>query len=249
MNGIAYAGDAPSYSAPHADKNFSVIVAKERCVLSHPNGKTEFGTGEVAVVPPLVSFALAGRATLICLEQAILPFKEIRIIRDDGERGIAYAAKQAETYFGLGDPTRGGVLPALGGLVAAYLVAFAGDKKLSPVVAAVRGEIKKNISDSTFSLEDSIKLLPLNYDYVRKLFKKEMGVTPHEYLVDCRMGLARELITSGVGNRYSNYSVGQIAEACGFAEPLYFSRVFKKYFGMSPSEASRAWTVSEAIKK
>ncbi len=40
---------------------------------------------------------------------------------------------------------------------------------------------------------------------------------------------------SGVTNRYSHYSVTQIAEACGFAEPLYFSRVFKKYYGVAPS--------------
>ena len=109
------------------------------------------------------------------------------------------------------------------------------------MVVTVRDEIKKNISTPSFSLEDSIKKLPLNYDYVRKLFKKETGATPHEYLTDCRMQLARELISSGIGNRYSNYSVGQIAEACGFSEPLYFSRVFKKYYGFSPSEAKNKW--------
>ena len=70
---------------------------------------------------------------------------------------------------------------------------------------------------------------------MRKLFKKETGVTPHEYLTRARMRRAKEIILSGVTNRYSEYTVTQIAEACGFAEPLYFSRVFKKYFGVSPS--------------
>ena len=78
--------------------------------------------------------------------------------------------------------------------------------------------------------------MPLNYDYVRKLFKKETGVTPHEYLVNSRMDLAKNIILSGISNQYSNYTVSQIAEMCGFAEPLYFSRVFKKRFGVSPSE-------------
>lgn len=242
MNGIAYAGEAPCYAAPHADKNFSVIVAKGSCTLSHAGGRLQFGEGTAAVVPPLLRYSLSGAATLVSLEQAMLPFREIRLIRDDNERGLAFAAKQAETYFKAENSTRSGILQALGSLIAAYLAAFAGDKRLSPVVATVRGEIKKNLSNSTFSLEDSIKQLPLNSDYVRKLFKKETGATPHEFLISSRMELAAEIIMSGVGNRYSNYSVGQIAEACGFAEPLYFSRVFKKYFGISPSEACKRRT-------
>jgi AraC-like DNA-binding protein len=39
-----------------------------------------------------------------------------------------------------------------------------------------------------------------------------------------------------MSNRYSEYTVSQIAEACGYSDPLYFSRVFKKYFGVAPSE-------------
>ena len=92
------------------------------------------------------------------------------------------------------------------------------------------------MSDSSFRLDDAIKTLPLNYDYVRKLFKSETGVTPREYLLNERMKLARELILSGVTNRYSEYTVSQIAEACGFSEPLYFSRVFKKFYGVPPTE-------------
>ena len=103
-------------------------------------------------------------------------------------------------------------------------------------MANLAAQIEKNACDALFSVEDCIRKLPLNYDYVRKLFKKETGVTPHEYLVNLRMERARAIISGGVTNRYSKYSVSQIAEACGFAEPLYFSRVFKKYFGVSPSE-------------
>ena len=71
---------------------------------------------------------------------------------------------------------------------------------------------------------------------MRKLFKKEVGVSPSDYLLKERMSLAQQLISGGVTNRFSSYTVSQIAEACGFSEPLYFSRVFKKYFGVSPSE-------------
>ena len=81
-----------------------------------------------------------------------------------------------------------------------------------------------------------MKKFPLNYDYLRRLFKKEVGVSPREYLLNGRMELARGIILGGLSIRYSDYTVSQLAEACGFADPLYFSRVFKKYFGVSPSE-------------
>ena len=57
----------------------------------------------------------------------------------------------------------------------------------------------------------------------------------HEYLLGLRMRRAQTLISSGVSSGYGVLTVAQIAESCGFAESLYFSRVFKKYFGVSPS--------------
>lgn len=152
----------------------------------------------------------------------------------ENSRKIGGSFRQAEEFSKFGGG--GAVLSSLGDLLVGYInFAFGGETK-TPVVANLAAEIEKNTCDALFSVEDCIRKLPLNYDYVRKLFKKETGVTPHEYLVNLRMERARAIISGGVANRYSKYSVSQIAEACGFAEPLYFSRVFKKYFGVSPSE-------------
>ena len=242
MNGVVFAGYTEGESELRAEKYFKIIVPQDKCAVEFAVEKTELNEGEIAIIPPLLKHAVRGRALCVCLEQALLPFKELRIIRDDKSCGIAHAAAQAAEYFKTKNSTQVGILAALGALMVAYVTAFAGGENLSPVVETVRGEAQKNISNPSFSLEDCIKKLPLNYDYVRKLFKKEMGVTPHDYLLSCRMQLAREVISSGIGNRYSNYSVGQIAEVCGFSEPLYFSRVFKKYYGFSPSEAKSKWT-------
>lgn len=241
MNGIIFAGFAEDTAELRAEKHFKIVVPLEKCCVELVDGSTELAVGQVAIIPPTLKYAVRGRALCVSIEQALLPFKEVFTVRDDGARGIEHAARQATEYFNAKNSTQNGVLAALGSLIVAYVTAFAGGENLSPVVQTVRAEIRKNISNPTYSLEDGIKKLPLNYDYVRKLFKKETGVTPHEYLVECRMQLARELISSGIGNRYSNYSVGQIAEACGFAEPLYFSRVFKKYYGFSPSQAKIKW--------
>lgn len=219
MNKIAFAGAIEAAGGEKTDKYFKIAVPD--------------GGGEIVVVPPNVKYPLKMKgATLILLEQALLPVKEVTFISDDNLGSIRCAALSAREYFGKSEI----ILSALGNLIAAYLTAFSARKKFSPVVAIVREDILKNVSNPTYYLDDALKKLPLNYDYVRKLFKKETGATPHEFLLQQRMELASSILHSGITNRYSDYTVSQIAEACGFSEPLYFSRVFKKYYGIAPSE-------------
>ena len=77
-----------------------------------------------------------------------------------------------------------------------------------------------------------IREQPFHYDYLRKLFKKEVGVTPLEYMTNLRMKNAESMLTA---MWTKEYSVSEIALMCGFDDALYFSRVFKKYYGCSPT--------------
>ena len=62
------------------------------------------------------------------------------------------------------------------------------------------------------------------------LFQKCTGITPHSYLIHIRMEHAEKLLQN------SNLSIQEVASACGYEEPLYFSRSFSKHFGISPTE-------------
>lgn len=243
MNKIVFAGKKADLHDIRNNKYFEFIIPEKdgRGVHIPPNGENyRVGRGEIAVVPPFCNFNGANYgdgAVHVLMEHALLPLKEVLIMADDENDGIRHAAEQAVIYFSSDCEKKEAVLAALGNLLVSYVIFSIGDgKKYSPVAELIRADIDSNISDATYSIEDSLKKLPLNYDYMRKLFKKEIGLTPHEYLTSKRMELAFSLLTSGVSNRYSNYSVSQVAEACGFAEPLYFSRVFKKYYGKSPSD-------------
>jgi AraC-like DNA-binding protein len=103
----------------------------------------------------------------------------------------------------------------------------------SEIVEEIRKSILKNFSDINYKLDVYLKSLPFSYDYLRKLFKKETGLTPHEYLIRTRMNAAQMLLSST--GRF-DFSVNETSELCGFSEPLYFSRVFKKRFNVSPTE-------------
>ena len=228
--------EADGSRAPQAHGDFEVICF-ETCGQLNADGKTvECATGEAVVLPPLVPRSLhGGKAIRVVLDKALLPLKTVLTIPADEARDLCDAASRAYLYSQRKDRRRESVLSAYGGLIAALITAYSAPDGFSPAVKAVMDDAESHVGDPTYSLESFIRTLPLNYDYVRKLFKKEVGATPHEYLTRARMERAKSIILSGVTNRYSDYTVTQIAEACGFSEPLYFSRVFKKYFGVAPS--------------
>lgn len=60
------------------------------------------------------------------------------------------------------------------------------------------------------------------------LFKQYTGTSPHLYKTEIRMEKARELLSS------TTLSVAEIGRIVGYADPLYFSRIFKQVAGMAP---------------
>ena len=61
-------------------------------------------------------------------------------------------------------------------------------------------------------------------------FKEYAELTPAQYILSLRISNAQTLLES------TNYNVTEIADIVGYDNPLYFSRIFKKQSGMSPSE-------------
>lgn len=65
--------------------------------------------------------------------------------------------------------------------------------------------------------------------YFRKIFVKEMGISPKQYIINLRLQRAGQMLCEGA------LSTAQIAEACGFSSPYHFSRLFKQHMGTTPS--------------
>ena len=66
--------------------------------------------------------------------------------------------------------------------------------------------------------------------YLQKLFKQIIGITPQEYILQCRIKSAKEQLL------FSSNSVLNIALNCGFPSQAYFSMAFKKATGQTPTE-------------
>ncbi len=79
------------------------------------------------------------------------------------------------------------------------------------------------------TLDEISKELYISPQYFCRLYKQEMGVNFIEKLTSVRIENAKKLMERG------EYSIKEICYMSGYSDPNYFSRLFKKFEGVSPS--------------
>jgi DNA-binding LacI/PurR family transcriptional regulator/AraC-like DNA-binding protein len=106
-----------------------------------------------------------------------------------------------------------------------------GRKLLPPPSADI---VKKAILYLNLNLRSSISrwqvaaAVNVSEDYLTRIFHRELGISPWEYLSRLRIAIARKKLRDGTD------SIATIALATGFADQAYFCRVFKNLVGCSP---------------
>ena len=89
--------------------------------------------------------------------------------------------------------------------------------------------------EEKLSLESVASHFFIDKHYLTRLFKEQYGVTLVTYLQQVRITHAKRML------RFTDKSIEEIGLECGIGELNYFSRVFKKLEGVSPSEFRRVW--------
>ena len=98
------------------------------------------------------------------------------------------------------------------------------------VIQEARQYIQENFRDPDLSVEKICRHLHMSPAYFSTVFKKETGQAYIAYLTDVRLNRAVELLMTTEDKTYI------IAEKVGYPEQNYFSYVFKKKFGVSPTK-------------
>lgn len=97
-------------------------------------------------------------------------------------------------------------------------------------VAKAEEYVHQNYGNEALSLDCICEALGVSNSYFSTIFKKEMGSSFISYLTDYRMDRAASLL---IGTNEKSYI---IAKKVGYTDPNYFSYVFKRRFGVSPSK-------------
>lgn len=106
------------------------------------------------------------------------------------------------------------------------------EENLNPLTKRILTEVNNNYSNCEYSLLDLAKSVGFSESYISKTLKKDIGMTFNEYLTNIRIEMAKKiLMTEG-----KLTTVNEVAKRVGYSNQHYFSQVFKKHIGSTPSE-------------
>ena len=111
-----------------------------------------------------------------------------------------------------------------------WVQCFEIENHIDRTVKKMVSEISEHALDPSINVTSILQKSGYSEDYIRAVFKKSTGKTPHEFLTDIRINHACFLI-----DVYKNdLSLSEIAEKCGYLDYVYFSKKFKAFKGVSP---------------
>lgn len=239
MNDITYVGrHSTVYSVARHDHEhweFIYCTAGEGAV-AFDGRSIPYRTGDVVVIPPGMPHENTSREGFrnihVTMADPILSLKEPTIIQDTSNGFLLNAFSAAFYHFYSDSRERFALLSCYGSLICYYLIACQQEDDHTSVADDIEHTIIAHLADCDFKLDAYLATLPFSEGYLRKLFQKKYAVTPHQYLTDKRLQMAAEALLSA---DHIERSISDIALQCGFRDPLYFSRMFKKQHGASPS--------------
>ena len=90
--------------------------------------------------------------------------------------------------------------------------------------------ISKNLDDNDFGVEELAKEVGLSRTHLQRKMKEQTGLNVAEFIRNIRLEQAARLL------REQKINVSQVAYSVGFSNLAHFSTVFKKHFGLTPTE-------------
>ena len=114
-------------------------------------------------------------------------------------------------------------------VIAARNVASKKTEYTNNIVEQAKAYIQENYKKD-LSLEFVSRKVDVSSYYFSKLFKDVSGMNFIEYVTKVRISAAKKLLQD------KTISIKEVCASCGYSDPNYFSRIFKKYEGITPSE-------------
>lgn len=100
------------------------------------------------------------------------------------------------------------------------------------LIESVHKQIMIN-PERDWTLNKMAELSGYSPSHFSAVYLKQYGISPKQALLSKRLVMAEQMLILG------QYSIGEISESCGFRSIYYFSKYFKKHYGVSPTEFAK----------
>lgn len=200
--------------------------------LSTREGEIPFKPGSIIIVPPGVLHGSLSQDGFVNISIGgdfghLFLFDGISVQWDnENKNGERLARLIYDNRYASGD-----YLSALCRAYAHFLLQNSNpEKRITKAVRHIMEQVSARFSDPCFEITPLLRQSGYAEDYIRAEFKRVTALTPIDFLAKTRVEHARKLFEI----YRESLSVSEVAEACGFDDPVYFSRRFKQFVGLSP---------------
>ena len=104
------------------------------------------------------------------------------------------------------------------------------EQRTDPMLQRVMKFVEENIGNSDVGVGDMAEAAATSRSGLQRKLKQTMGITPQDLMKEARIKRACQLL------RESEKNISEVAYACGFTDPKYFSRSFRQSTGKTPTE-------------
>lgn len=208
--------------------------------LANQNENIPFKPGSIIIVPPGVIHGSVSQNGFVNISiggdfSHLFLFDYISVQIDNENRNgerlsrLIYDNRYANNEY----------LSALCGAYAQFLLHNLNpEKRITQAIRNIIEQVSTRFSDPGFDITPLLNQSGYAEDYIRAEFKKATSLTPIDFLAKTRVEHAQKLFEI----YGKSLSVTEVAEACGFEDPIYFSRRFKQFIGASPSDYKKQMT-------
>lgn len=164
---------------------------------------------------------------LALLAGAVFVYFYIRRIKESQQTALKNYLDLLEKHQQSVDGGDGAALPP----TTAVRSSASGDgKPIDPFMQQVLDFVERNIPNSDADINQMADACNVSRSVLQRKLKQLVGLTPNDFMREARIKKACLMLDEG------NYIVSEVAYRCGFSDPKYFSRCFKKTMGITPSE-------------
>lgn len=220
--------------APHPFWEFTCVVSGEGWLL-HDGGRTRLAADMTLLVPPGCGHGEHSDRPMDTIWVRVegrrirsAPLRRIALVQDAALRE-AFEQSWLLSEYGSAQPIGSELDGRMAAIVARFFRLAEGHEGAAHGDLAERAVIyMTEHMAGEISISAMARHFHCSEGYLHRAFKRRTGLTPVAYLLQARCRQAAHLL------EHTDWGVRAVGEATGFADPFYFSRVFRRHHGVAP---------------